>query len=171
MRSLSQWAFIFAGCLTSLYLLLRTPELHQSIYAADGPVANPFHPEDDPRPGTMIRLPDIDTEGRKIRPPNGNKGALIIVNGSCASCSLRHVDMQKLPRWRYGAIYLVFASSKEEISKRVGKAPEGATFIADPDYKLSRSLHAMWTPRVYLADSALRLIKCGGLEEQYEFIH
>jgi hypothetical protein len=100
----------------------------------------------DPPLGTRIEGFLGNTRGKKPR--------LLVVAGTCSSCSLRAFDPRTLKTDDYAEVGLVYFASADEIDPAIKRLVHSFRIISDPKAELAQKLNVGWWPRFYLFSSS-----------------
>lgn len=114
----------------------------------------------DPARGLQVSLPGVDEFGRSIA--RGKGDILLIMGGSCSSCSVRTLQEQ-VARIRSlsdlpSRVLVVLEGSVEEVLKAGKDLAEKGYWVVADEGKLKEQINGVWSPRGYVLDSEFRVV-------------
>jgi len=149
-----RWIAVVSGILSLLGLIVIGAGAFAPVsrYSAE-PSFQINIPRSAPPPKRLNALfPAEDAYGKRIlRRPD----LMVVYAGSCTTCTLRHINFQKLPYGKYSQIAVIFESPLKEIPERLRYVNAKLRIIADADGRLSDALQAQWGGRWYLVKGDL----------------
>lgn len=116
----------------------------------------------DPKRGSHIALPSKDAKGRPISRSLDN--TLIVVAGSCGSCSEHAFSPKDLDTKAYGQVVLIYGTSTVDITPEYFNLAPNVRVLSDPKGDLAKTLNAVTVPRFYLLATELRMADISPVE-------
>lgn len=137
---------LVAAC-TVCFLAGRSTATPAQLVKKDAPGPISGNPQLDPKIGLDLigKLNYAAVVGK----PTFSGSSFIVYAGDCAGCSLRPLQVSRLPSKLFDEIILIFRNSKEDLQKHKSEY-SGHTLVADVDGELQKTLNVRWQPRWYI---------------------
>lgn len=152
---------LIAGALSIGLLLIVVSAIMSSPTMRDGIVARQaagkIEPPDlssDPKSGTKVLLPKLDSAGRRIA--TEGEQCLLVFAGPCSTCTKKILEPLEF-KGPFRHIVMVFDTPAHSIPRDLFHGTKIFT-LSDENFELAEKMNAVWYPRFYLLDSSFKLV-------------
>ena len=152
---------IFSGlCLVVASILFMTsqPVRSWASYRQNRQYILGFEPSLDPKPGTLVHLPQEDVDGNLLAKADKGK-TLLVLMGQCGSCAEHKISLELIDKVQAAKALLVYTGTPTEVKGHARPKNKSIGIVCDEAADVTRQLNSeMATPRCAILDTAGRLM-------------